>query len=531
MSTHSSSTFKVTYSSAALDMGEFHRLFDAALADVKTRLGEEYPLYINGAKVRSTLAPVIDRMPSDTAVVLGRFASASPDHVRDAVNAARGAQKAWGARPWQERLAVLRKAAAVIRERKFEIGAVMSIEVGKSRMEAMGDVEESADLIDYYCQSVEDANGFSRPLGKLQPNENTRDVLRPYGVFACIAPFNFPMALSTGMSSAALMTGNTVVYKPAQDTPWTGLLLYECYAAAGVPPGVFNYLSGLASIMGDALWRNPGVDGIVFTGSKDVGMRLAREFSERWPKPTLLEMGGKNAAVVTASADLDLAAEGVYRSAFGLQGQKCSACSRVYVDARVAEAFTRLLLEKTAAIKIGDPSGRDIYFGPVINPKAVATFEQAVASARSGGEILAGGTRLTEGALACGNYVAPTVARLPLDHELFERELFLPFLSLGIVSTLDQAIAESNKVEFGLTAGIFSAEHQEIQRFFDEVEAGVCYANRRTGATTGAWPGVQSFCGWKGSGSTGKGGCGPYYVAQFMREQSRTIMEWKHNGE
>ncbi len=256
-----------------------------------------------------------------------------------------------------------------------------------------------------------------------------------------------------------------------------------------------------------------------------VGMRLAREFSEKWPKPVLMELGGKNPAVVTESADLDMAAEGVMKSAFGLQGQKCSACSRVYVDKKVADAFTKLLVEKTKAIKIGEPSQKDVYFGPVINRKAVETFLGAVESAKKGGEILIGGTKLTEGALAKGHFVAPTIARLPLNHELFQRELFVPFLSLGIVSGLDEAIAESNKAEYGLTAGIFSAKRAEIDKFFDEVESGVCYANRRTGATTGAWPGVQSFCGWKGSGSTGKGGCGPYYVAQFMREQSRTVME------
>lgn len=525
MTTPAGSNFKVTYSSPLSDLSGFHRAFDDALAAVKARTGQDYPLYIDGKPVSSALAPLVDLSPIDTSLVLGRFASASPEHVDQAVLAARRAQKAWGALPWQERLAVMRKAAAIIRERKWEIGAIMSLEVGKNRMEAMGDADESADLIDYYCLQIEEANGYDRPLGRLSPNENTRDVLRPYGVFACIAPFNFPMALSAGMSAAALMSGNTVVYKPAQDTPWTGLMLYECYASAGVPPGAFNYLSGSASVMGDALWHNPGVDGIVFTGSKDVGMRLAREFATRFPKPVLMEMGGKNAAIVTASADLELAAEGVMRSAFGLQGQKCSACSRVYVDAAVADAFTKILLEKTAAIVIGDPSERDVYFGPVINAKAVATYEKAVEEAKRGGDLLAGGARLTEGARGRGHYVAPTIARLPLDHGLFERELFLPFLSLGVVSGLDQALAESNKVEFGLTAGIFSAHKEEITRFFDEVEAGVCYANRRTGATTGAWPGVQSFCGWKGSGSTGKGGCGPYYVAQFMREQSRTIME------
>lgn len=523
--TASSSSPKVTYSSSSADMTELDRHFDAALAAVKSRFGQEHPLHIDGRPVSSPLPPIVDVAPADTSVVLGKFASANADLVAQAIRGAKAAQKAWGRLPYGERTAILRRAAEIIRQRKHEIAAVMSLEVGKSRMEALGDAEESADLIDYYAGIYEEAGGYDRPLGRLSPNENTRSVLRPYGVFACIAPFNFPMALSTGMSAAALMTGNTVVYKPAQDTPWTGLLLHEAYAAAGVPAGVFQYVSGLASNMGDALWKNPDVDGIVFTGSKDVGMRLAREFATRWPKPVLMEMGGKNPAIVTASADLDLAADGVMRSAFSLQGQKCSACSRVYVDAKVADDFLRRLLEKTRAIKMGDPSEKDVYFGPVINEKAVKTFLAAAEQARSEGEILTGGERLTDGLFAKGTFVAPTIAKLPLSSSLFERELFVPFLSVGIVSGLDEALREANKVEFGLTAGIFSAHREEIDRFFDEVEAGVCYANRRTGATTGAWPGVQSFCGWKGSGSTGKGGCGPYYVAQFMREQSRTIME------
>jgi 1-pyrroline-5-carboxylate dehydrogenase len=327
------------------------------------------------------------------------------------------------------------------------------------------------------------------------------------------------------MSSAALVTGNTVVYKPAEHAPWTGLRLYEVYRDAGLPPGVFNFVTGHGAVMGDALVQHPGIDGVVFTGSKAVGMHIYRECSRNWAKPALLELGGKNAAVVTESADLDMAADGIVKSAFGLQGQKCSACSRVYADRRVYDALLDTLVAKTAAIVIGDPTKRDVFFGPVINHRAVATFEGAVDSARNGGRILAGGTRLTAGALARGNYVSPTIATLPLDHELFARELFVPFLAVAPVSGLEEAIRESNKVEYGLTAGIFTAHREEIEQFFDEVEAGVCYANRRSGATTGAWPGVQSFTGWKGSGSTGKGGCGPYYVAQFMREQSRTIME------
>jgi 1-pyrroline-5-carboxylate dehydrogenase len=329
------------------------------------------------------------------------------------------------------------------------------------------------------------------------------------------------------MSSAALVAGNAVVYKPAEDAPWTGLGLYEAYSDAGIPPGVFNLVFGHGTEIGDPLWQHPDVDGVVFTGSKTVGLRIHQGLSRRWIKPALLELGGKNAAIVMDSADLDAAAEGVMRSAFGLQGQKCSATSRVYVHGAVRKPFVEKLLEKTAAIRIGDPTERDVYLGPVINEKAVSRFARAADQARREGKLLAGGDRLTAGPLGRGYYVAPTIVELPKTSPLFEDELFLPFLAVAEVGSFDEALAEANKVEYGLTAGIFSGQQEEITRFFDEIEAGVCYANKRTGATTGAWPGAQAFCGWKGSGSTGKGGCGPYYVAQFMREQSRTVIDSK----
>jgi 1-pyrroline-5-carboxylate dehydrogenase len=519
---------KVTYTSANVDMEAFHRAFDEALVKLRANLNQSYPLYIDGKAVKGSDggAEIIDTSPID-GVVLGRFEAAGAAQVDQAVKTAVAAQKEWARRPWQERLAIMRKAAQLIRERKFDLAAVMSLEVGKSRLESMGDAEESADLIDYYAQQVEDANGFVRPMAKMTPIEQNTDVQRPYGVFACIAPFNFPLALSTGMSSAALMTGNAVVYKPAEDTPLTGLKLYEVYRDAGVSPGVFCFLSGHGSVMGDPLWQHPGVSGIVFTGSKPVGLRIHQGISEKWIKPCLLELGGKNPTIVMDSADLDAAAEGVMRSAFSLQNQKCSATSRVYVHKAVAEPFVARLLEKIKGMKMGDPTERDVYFGPVINKKAVTRWEQAVEQARKEGTILTGGDRLKGGVFDKGNFVAPTVAKLPLDSSLFFEELFVPFLAIGVVDSLDQAILESNKAEYGLTAGFFSAKQDEIDRFFDEIEAGVCYVNKRSGATTGAWPGAQPFTGWKGSGSTGKGGCGPYYVQQFVREQSRTVVSDK----
>ncbi len=517
---------KVTYTSANVDLNAFHKAYDGALAALRSNLGKGYPLYIDGKPVEGSGGgdPIIDVSPIDTSVILGTFAAAGPAQIDAAVKSARVAQKGWAHRPWQERVGILRKAATLIRERKFDLAATMSIEVGKSRLEAMGDAEESADLIDYYLQQVEEANGFVRPMAKMTPIERNTEVLRPYGVFVCIAPFNFPLALSTGMSSAALMTGNAVVYKPAEDTPWTGLKLYEVYRDADVPAGVFNFLPAHGSIVGDAMWQHPGVDGVVFTGSKGVGMRIYHGLSQRWVKPCLMELGGKNAAIVMDTADLDAAAEGVMRSAFSLQNQKCSATSRVYVHQKVAPLFLDKLLEKTKAIKMGDPTERDVYFGPVINAKAVTRWQQAVGQAGKEGKILLGGERLKGGVFDKGHFVAPTIAQLPLSSSLFFEELFVPFLSIGEVSSFEQAIAESNKAEYGLTAGLFSGKQEEIDRFFDEVEAGVCYVNKRSGATTGAWPGAQPFTGWKGSGSSGKGGCGPWYVQQFVREQSRTVV-------
>jgi 1-pyrroline-5-carboxylate dehydrogenase len=516
---------KITYTSANVDLEAFHRAFDAALEEVRTRSGQAHPLWIDGRPVESALPPVVDVSPIDTARVLGRFAAAGPAEVDRALRGARAAQRGWAALPWRERVAVLRRAAALIRERKFLLAAVMAVEVGKNRLEAMGDAEESADLVDYYCQQVEDHAGFVRDMARMTPIERNVETLRPYGVFACVAPFNFPLALSTGMSSAALMTGNAVVYKPAEDTPWTGLLLHEVYRDAGVPAGVFQYLSGRGREMGDALWSHPCTDGVVFTGSREVGMRIFHGLSQRWVKPCLMELGGKNAVIVTRSADLDAAAEGVMRSTFGLQGQKCSATSRTYVDRAVAAPFLERLLEKTRAIRAGDVSQRDVWFGPLVNQKAVDRWQRAVAQARQEGRVVLGGERLRGEPFDRGHFVAPTIAELPLGSDLFLEELFAPFLSLGVVDGFDQAVAESNRADYGLTAGLFSADPGEIARFFDEVEAGVCYVNKRSGATTGAWPGAQPFCGWKGSGASGKGGCGPWYVQQFGREQSRTVVQ------
>jgi len=515
---------KITYATMTADrMEDLHRELDTAIERVKSTFGRSYPLMIGGREVRAS-SELDDRSPIDTRILLGKFQNAGREQVRDAIAAAKAAFPAWSARPWRDRVSLLKKVADAIRGHRWELSALMGYEAGKNRLECVGDVEESADLIEYYCRQIEEHDGFAMKLGTLGPGEENASVLRPYGVWAVISPFNFPLALAAGPSGGALVAGNTVVFKPASVTPLLGYKLYEMMIEAGVPAGVFNFVTGPGGTAGQELIDNKDVDGIVFTGSKDVGMRLIRDNGSRAvPRPLIIEMGGKNPALIMPSADLDKATDGVMRSAFGAQGQKCSACSRVYVAKPVRDEFVRLLVEKTKKIKIGNPLNRDVYLGPVINEDAVKTYERAVAQARAdGGKILTGGRRITEGELAHGFFVEPTVIDgLPTSHPLFSEELFVPITVLGEVMTLDEAIDLANGTEYGLTAGIFSEDDREIQQFFDRIQAGVTYANRRAGATTGAWPGINSFGGWKASGSTGRGTGGPYYVQQFMREQSR----------
>jgi 1-pyrroline-5-carboxylate dehydrogenase len=334
------------------------------------------------------------------------------------------------------------------------------------------------------------------------------------------------MALASGPSSGAMMAGNTVVIKPASASPLSAINMLQAYIDAGVPAGVVNLVMGPGDVVGQALQDHPGIDGIVFTGSYDVGMRLFRSFSKDWPRPCIVEMGGKNPAVVTRHADLDEAAEGVMRSAFGFGGQKCSANSRVYVERQVHDAFVAKLVEKTEGIVIGDPLVRENWLGPIIDQKAIDRHQAAVAEARRDGTVFIGGEHLTDGDFARGFYVEPTVVGgLPADHRLFRDEFFAPLTAVHAVDTLDEALTLANDSIYGLTAGIYSEDGGEVQQFLDRVEAGVLYVNRRAGATTGAWPGVQAFGGWKGSGSTGKAGLSMYYVAQFLREQSHTVVD------
>ena len=518
---------KITYATmSAEQMEDLHAALDEAIGNVKDGFGQTYPMFIGGRTVVAERT-FDDTSPIDTRWLIGRFQSGGRKHVQDAVAAARGAYPLWSGLPWRERVGFVRKLADAIRAHRWELSALMGYEAGKNRLECVGDVEESADLIAYYCHEVERNEGFQRQMGSLGPGERNSSVLRPYGVWAVISPFNFPLALAAGPAGGALVAGNTVVFKPASTTPLMGLRLYEMTREAGLPDGVFNFVTGGGATAGQELIDNPGIDGIVFTGSKEVGMKLLRDNAGRpTPRPVIAELGGKNPALVMRSADLDRASDGVMRSAFGAQGQKCSACSRVYVQKDVRDEFVELLVEKTRRIKIGNPLERDVWLGPVINEAAVRTFEDALARAvRDGGRIRIGGKRLVQEPFNHGYFVEPTVIDgLPSNHPVFQEEYFVPITAVAEVLTLDEAIELANRSEYGLTAGIFSADEDEIQQFFNRIEAGVTYANRRAGATTGAWPGINPFGGWKASGSSGRGTGGPYYVQQFMREQSRVVI-------
>ncbi len=524
MTATSEPRLKITYATLRNDNEQLHAQYDVGLAVARAELGGTHGLFING-EWRKTAATFEKRSPIDGSLV-GIFASGTKKDVQDAVAAARAAAPGWARTAWLERVAIMRRMADLISERQMELAALMAIEVGKNRLEALGDVEESADLIRYYCDQVVANDGFDRPMGNLgDPTVHTRSVLKPHGVWAIISPFNFPMALSGGPSGGALVAGNTVVYKPSSDAPMCGVKLAEIADLAGLPRGVFNMVSGPGATVGQELQENEGVDGLLFTGSYEIGFNhVFKEFSRVFPRPVIVEMGGKNPAIVSARADLEEAAEGVMRSAFGYGGQKCSACSRVYVQAPVYDAFLEALIAKTQAIAVGDPTDKKNWLGPLVNAKAKAKYEAAIAEVKRDGRIVTGG-KLLEGQ-GTDLYVAPTiVADLPADHHIWRDELFVPLVAVAKVDSLDEAFERANDTIYGLTAGFFSDDREEVERFKEVSQAGVIYINRRAGATTGAWPGIQPFGGWKGSGTTGKASGGLYYVQQFMREQSQTLVD------
>ena len=516
--------FKITYTTMSVDDTELHAAFDKAIERVNKLKGKSFPLLINGEEVQADETfPVYN--PADTREPLFFFQKASTEQAQQAIAAARGAFDAWRNTPWQDRCDVLDKVADMISDELMDLSAGMIMEMGKNRVEAMGDVQESADLLRYYAFQMREKDGFVRVMQSFGPNDTNTSVLKPYGVWTVISPFNFPLALAAGPVAAALVTGNTVTLKPSSDAPWTGYKLIEYFIRAGVPKGAANFITGPGRTAGNELVTNPGVDGITFTGSYDVGFnQVYREFAKEFPKPVVVEMGGKNPAIISSSADVDKAVSGVYRSAFGMGGQKCSACSRVYVHKDIYDEFINKLVEKTKGTVIGDPLKKETFLGPLVNKNAQDDYKRFMDKARADGKVIYGGKVLTDGGYANGYYVEPAIiSGLPHEHELVQGELFVPIVFVKKVDSMEQAMKEANDVEYGLTAGFFGAEN-EVQWFLDNIQAGTVYVNREAGATTGAWPGFQTFGGWKASGSSGRNIGGHWTLLNYLKEQSQTVI-------
>ena len=485
-------------------------------------------MYIGKEEVWSEAGEFEHKSPIDTSITVGRFQVGVREHAREAIEQAKEGFAHWSAKGWRERVRVLQKAADLIDERKFDIGVVITYEVGKNRLESLAECWEAIDAIKLYTKLMEENEGYVEKMGPGGPGEHCRVFAKPFGVWPVISPFNFPFMLANGMAIGALLTGNSIILKPTSEAPLTGLMLYNVFRDAGVPPGAVNYVTGPGRNFEKEFVSNQDVAGIAFTGSRDVGMRLYRGFltQQPYPKPILLEMGSKNPVVVTSSADIGKAVDGTIRAAFGYGGQKCSAASRVYVQRRVKAKFLKTLCERTQKLVVGDPRNKDVFMGPVINSTAVEKFRSSLAEVRRAkGKVLTGGRVLKAKKFSRGYYVAPTiVAELPHDHRLFQDELFLPFLVVDVFKTLEEAIAKVNDTGYGLTAGIFSNDPKEVRVFMDVVRFGVLYSNRSGGATTGAWPGAQSFTGWNASGATGRGIGGSRYLLNFVRDQSQTIV-------
>ena len=508
---------RVTYSNLGVDFSPVHAHLDALIPSFEREvLGRDWSTTFATAPLEAIASPI------DASISLGRFPTSTAANVKAAIGLARAGARIWNAASLEKRLAFAERWKGVLAERKYQLGLAALYEIGKSRIEAIGEAEEALDMLDYYPSELRANNDYARNMNELVTNETARSVLKPYGVFAVIAPFNFPLALSVSMITGALLTGNAVVFKPSPGCALTGLMIADSLRKAGLPDGVFNIVLGDGEV-GRVLTSDGGIDGVAFTGSHKTGMSIFRHMAMLpHMKPVIAEMGGKNPAYITRNANLERAAQGVARSAFGLQGQKCSACSVAYVDTAVKDEFIEKLAAFSSGLIVGDPRKSGTFMGPVYGKATVERFRSAVAEAKKEGKVHFGGEALGQG--FADNYVLPTVVELDGQSQLTRDELFMPFVVVRGVDSLEAAVAEGNDIAYGLSAGVFTRDRGELQYFLDNAQAGVLYANRASGATTGAWPGAQPFCGWKGTGVSGKGGLGAWFLPQFMREQSHTLM-------
>ncbi|NWF69353.1 MAG: L-glutamate gamma-semialdehyde dehydrogenase [Chloroflexi bacterium] len=496
--------------------------FFAALDKMKADMGRKYPLVIGGERIETaeTSASINPSRPNE---VLGHFSKATLEHVAKAVAAADAAFQTWQYRPVEERARYLLRAAHEMRRRRHEFSAMMVLEVGKSWAEADLDCAEGIDFIEYYARQ---ALRMAQSSELLTPRMGEQIALEyiPLGVGAVISPWNFPCAIAIGMTTAALVAGNTVILKPAGQSPWIAYKMCELFWNAGIPDGVLNFVTGSGALIGPPLVEHPRTRFIAFTGSKEVGIDIFERAAkvhkgQLWLKRTVLEMGGKDAVVVDETARLEDAANGIVMSAFGYSGQKCSAGSRAIIVDQVYEQVTERVVELARKLTVDAPDkGPDVYMGPVIDKSSFHKINEYIEVGTQEGKLLLGGKPLDtpEG----GYFIPPTIfGDVPPNARIAQEEIFGPVLSVIRAKNYDDAIAIANGTEFGLTGALFSENRERLEHARKVFHVGNLYFNRKC---TGAFVGAQPFGGFNMSGTDSKAG-GPDYLLLFT--QAKTITE------
>ncbi len=493
--------------------------FRAALDKVKSEIGRTYPLVIGGQEIMSDdMFPSIN--PSRPAEVLGYFANATVEHADRAIEAAAEAFETWKYVSAEERARFLLRAATAMRRRKHEFSAVMVLEVGKSWAEADADTAESIDFLEYYPRQMlrlADTSDLLTPY----PPEQLMLVNIPLGVGAVIPPWNFPSAIALGMTSASIVAGNTVVLKPASQSPWIAYKFCELFWEIGLPPGVVNFVTGPGSVVGNRLVEHPQTRYVAFTGSKEVGIQIFEKAArvqpgQIWLKRTVLEMGGKDAVVVDDTANLEEAAQGIVTSAFGYQGQKCSAGSRAIIHTDVYDRVSERVVDLAKQLTVGAPDdGPHVFMGPVIDRNSMQKIMSYIELGTQEGKLLLGGHPLetSDG----GYFIPPTIfGEVAGDARIAQEEIFGPVLALIRARDFDTSLDIANSTEYGLTGAFYSNDRSRLERARREFHVGNLYLNRKC---TGALVGIHPFGGFNMSGTDSKGG-GPDYLLLFTQGKS-----------
>ena len=505
---------------------------EAALARVAGLLGREHPLVIDGRRI--TGLKTFDSVnPAKKEQIAGKFQKATKQHVEEAIEAAARAFETWKRQPVDVRAGLLLKTADLLRKRKHEFSATMIYEVGKTWAEADADTAEAIDFCEFYAREAYRWGG-EHPVTQIE-SERNQLVYIPLGVGAVIPPWNFPLAIMAGMTTAAVVTGNTVVLKPSSDAPWIAYRFVELLEEAGMPAGVVNFVSGSGAEVGDTLTLSPKVRFVAFTGSKEVGLHINEEAAkvpkgQLWIKRVIAEMGGKDAIIVDReTSNLDEAAGAVVASAFGFQGQKCSACSRLIVDEAIYDKFVPMVVEKTKQLRIGPPDAADSQVGPVVNEKAMKKIKEYIDKGAKEGKVVAGGSVDPKD----GFYVEPTIIKdVDPRATIAQEEIFGPVLAVIKAKDFDDALRIANDTQYGLTGAVFTDNEEKLERASNEFFVGNLYLNRKC---TGALVGVHPFGGFNMSGTDSKAGGRDYLglflqaksIARKVKPQSKTVAEAK----